>query len=63
MKFLFLEQAHFDGHNLINSGPIVTKLACESNAINAVDRLKCLIGSIGFGYRMFFEQVPIDRHL
>ena len=36
-----LKQVHFDYHNLNNSGPIVTKLTCESNDIYALERLEC----------------------
>ena len=54
MRFMFLGPVHFDDHNLITSGHIVTKLARESNDIYAFDRLECWIGSIDFGFRMGF---------
>lgn len=39
--YVFLEQVHFDGHSLITSGHIVTKLAREPNDIYVLGRLEC----------------------
>lgn len=58
----FLTQVHFDGHSLITSGHIVTKLAREPNDIYVLDRLECWIGSRGFEYRMrlmFWSRCPL----